>query len=184
VLDRLIQTDYSLLHMSHQIPPPVVSPPAADDLLPTNHLLWYDEDQSPYYVTQRYPADTAFSVPVGIFQRNCQCAILYTRTSSPQYHPGRSAYKLASPATISLSSRQYHSTLKWSSSFFPLLFGSHVSTWEPDRVEFPSPYSDGIITPQRTSDITASLLSFQKDIDDLVLQNETIMETHVLHSRE
>ncbi|KAF4332052.1 hypothetical protein FBEOM_14160 [Fusarium beomiforme] len=65
VLDRLIQTDYSLLHMPHQIPPPVVSPPAADDLLPTNHLLWYDEDQSPYYVTQRCPADTAFSVQEG-----------------------------------------------------------------------------------------------------------------------
>jgi hypothetical protein len=184
VLDRLIQTDYSLLHMPHQIPSPVVSPPAADDLLPTNHLLWYDEDQSPYYVTQRYPADTAFSVPVGIFQRNCQCAMLYTRTSSPQYHPGRSAYKLASPTAISLSSRQYHSTLKWSSSFFPLLLGTHVSKWELDRVGFLSPYGDGTIRPQSTSDITASLLSFQKDIDDLMLQNETIMEKHVLHSRE
>jgi hypothetical protein len=184
VLDFLIQTDYSLLLMPHQIPRPVVSPPAADDLLPTNHLIWYDEDQPPYYATQRYPADTAFSVPVGIFQRNCQYAMLYTRTSSPQYHLGRSAHKLASPAAISLSSRQYYSTLKWPNSFFPLLFETHASTWEPDRVEFPSPYSDGIITPQSTSDITESLLSFQKDIDDLVLQNETIMKTHVLHSRE
>jgi hypothetical protein len=184
VLDRLIQTEYSLHHMPHQIPPSVVSPPDADDLLPTNHLLWHDKDQSPYYVTQRYPADTAFSVPVGIFQRNCQCAMLYTRTFSPQYHPGRSAYKLASPAAISLSSRQYHSTLKGSSSFPPLLFETHVSAWEPDRVEFPSPYSDSIITPQSTSDISASLLSFQKDINDLVSQNEKTMETHILHSRE
>ncbi|KAM0418351.1 hypothetical protein ACHAPD_004710 [Fusarium lateritium] len=49
VLDCLIQTDYSFTHMPHQIPCPVVSPPAADDLLPTNHLPWYDEDQSPCY---------------------------------------------------------------------------------------------------------------------------------------
>lgn len=184
VLDRLIQTDYCLLHMPHQIPPPVVSPPAADDLLPTNHIIWYNKDQSPYYFTQRYPTDTALSVPVGIFQRNCQCAILDTRTSSPQYHPDRSAYKLASPAATPLSSRQYHSNLKGSSSSPPLLFGTHISTWEPEHVEFPSQYGDGIVTPQRTSDITASLLSFQKGISDLVLQNEKIMETHILHSNE
>jgi hypothetical protein len=183
VLDRLIQTDYSLLHKPHQIPPPLVSPPAADDLLPTNHLIWYNKDQSPYYIAQRYPTDTAFSVPVGIFQRNCQCAIFDTRASSPQYHPDRSAYELASPAAIPLSPRQYYSSPKGSSSS-PLLFGTHVSTWEPDRVGYPSPYSDGIVTPQRTSDITASLLSFQKDINDLVLQNEKKMETHILYSNE
>ncbi|RFN47071.1 hypothetical protein FIE12Z_8685 [Fusarium flagelliforme] len=173
VLDCLIQTDYSLLHMPHQIPPPVVSPPMADDLLPTNHLLRYDDDQAPYYVTQRYPADTAFSVPVGIFQRNCQCAMLYTRTSFPQYHLGRSAFKLASPTASSLPFRRYDSIMKWSSSFSPLLFETNVSTWEPDGAELFSPYGDGIPTPESTSDITESLLSFQKDIDDLVLQNET-----------
>ncbi|CAG7561809.1 unnamed protein product [Fusarium equiseti] len=166
VLDCLIQTDYSLLHELHRIPPPVVTPPMADDLLPTNHLLRYD-DHSPYYVSQRYPADTAFSVPVGIFQRNCQCAMLYTRTSFPHF-----AYKSASPAATSLPSRQYDSILKWSSSFSPLLFGTNPSTWEPDDVEFFSPYGEGITTPQSTSDISESLLSFQKDIDDLVLQNE------------
>lgn len=168
VLDCLIQTDYSLLHMPHQIPPPIVSPPLADDLLPTNHLLRFDDDKSPYYVTQRYPANTAFSVPVGIFQRNCQCAMLYNRTSFPQ-----SAYKSASPTANPLSSRQYDSILKWSSSFSPLLFGTHLSTWEPDGVEVFSPYGEGIATPDTISDITESLLLFQKDIDDLVLQNET-----------
>ncbi|KAJ4129103.1 hypothetical protein NW768_007634 [Fusarium equiseti] len=168
VLDCLIQTDYALLYMSHQIPPAVVAPPFADDLLPTNHLLRYEDDQSSCYVTQRYPADTAFSVPVGIFQRNCQCAMLYIRTSFPQ-----SAYKLASPVVTSLPSRKYDSILKWSSSFSPSLFSTHVSIWEPDGVELFSPYGEGIMTPQSTSDITESLLSFQKDIDDLVLQNET-----------
>ncbi|KAH7164957.1 hypothetical protein DER46DRAFT_684930 [Fusarium sp. MPI-SDFR-AT-0072] len=102
VLDRLVQTDYSLLHMPHQIPPAVVSPPAADDLLPTNHLLWYDEGQSPYYITQRYPADTAFSVPVGAFQRNCQYAMLYTGTPSPQSHSGPSAYEWTKPTVTSV----------------------------------------------------------------------------------
>jgi hypothetical protein len=108
VLDRLVQTDYSLLHMPHQIPPAVVSPPAADDLLPTNHLLWYDEDQSPYYITQRYPADTDFSVPVGPFQRNCQYAMLYTGITPPQSPAGPTAFELGShnvtsPSVLPLS---------------------------------------------------------------------------------
>ncbi|KAF5627018.1 hypothetical protein F52700_8501 [Fusarium sp. NRRL 52700] len=102
VLDRLVQTDYSLLHMPHQIPPAVVSPPVADDLLPTNHLLWYDEGQAPYYVTQRYPADTAFSVPVGAFQRNCQYAMLYTGTLSPQSPSDPSAYEWAKQTVTSM----------------------------------------------------------------------------------
>ncbi|KAI1046207.1 hypothetical protein LB505_009828 [Fusarium chuoi] len=103
VLDRLVQTDYSLLHMPHQTPPAVVSPPAADDLLPTNHLLWYDEGQSPYYVTQRYPADTDFSVPVGPFQRNCQYAMLYTGISPPQSPVGPTAFDLGNHTVTSAS---------------------------------------------------------------------------------
>ncbi|KAJ4267070.1 hypothetical protein NW762_003168 [Fusarium torreyae] len=168
VLDRLIQTEYSLGHMPHQIPSAIVSPPAADDLLPTNHLFWYDEDQSPYYVTQRYPADTTFSVPVGAFQRNCQYAMLCTRAPSPQYHLGPSAYELANPIVTSVSSRQYHSTLKRSSSFSPLLFGTDVWEWEPDRVGFHSRCGYNTTRPQSTSDTTASLPSSQEDIDDLI----------------
>ncbi|KAF4958955.1 hypothetical protein FGADI_2034 [Fusarium gaditjirri] len=102
VLDRLVQTDYSLLYMPHQIPPAIVSPPAADDLLPTNHLLWYDEGQSPYYITQRYPADTEFSVPVGAFQRNCQYAMLYTGTPFTQPHSGPLAFEFANPTVTSV----------------------------------------------------------------------------------
>ncbi|KAL6918348.1 hypothetical protein FSST1_009843 [Fusarium sambucinum] len=169
VLDCLIQTDYSFTHMSDQIPCPVVSPPTADDLLPTNQLPWYDEEQSTCYVTQRYPADTAFSVPVGIFQRNCQYAMLYARTS----HPGRSAYKFACSTTTPLSSKRYHSPMKWSISSPPLLSENFISEEEPDWFGCLSPFGDD-----------TSLLSFQKDIDDLILQNDEKLEKHILHSRE
>ncbi|KAM0542945.1 hypothetical protein ACHAPJ_012551 [Fusarium lateritium] len=169
VLDRLIQTDYSLLHMPYQIPSAVVPPPAADDLLPTNHLLRYEEDQSPYYVTQRYPADTEFSVPVGAFQRNCQYAMLCTRATSPQYHLGPPAYELANPTITPVSPIQYHSTLKRSNSLSPLLLGTDIWEWEPDRMGYLSRYGHNTIRPQSTSDTTASIPSSQEYMDDLIL---------------
>ncbi|EWG40149.1 hypothetical protein FVEG_02662 [Fusarium verticillioides 7600] len=79
VLDRLIHVDCSLIHMPLQVPSP-----AADDLLPTSNLIWHNQNQSPTRSVQRHPASVAPSVPLGPFQRNCQCAMLYTRAYSPK----------------------------------------------------------------------------------------------------
>ncbi|KAF5012711.1 hypothetical protein FDECE_1243 [Fusarium decemcellulare] len=79
VLDRLIHVDCSLTRMPLQVPSP-----AADDLLPTTNLVWSNQNQPPTRSVHRYPANVAPSVPVGPFQRNCQCAMLYTNAFSPE----------------------------------------------------------------------------------------------------
>ncbi|KAF7547571.1 hypothetical protein G7046_g8960 [Stylonectria norvegica] len=74
VLDRLIHVDCALMIM----PLHVVSP-ADDDLLPTTNIVWDKDTQRPTTTVQRHPANVAPAVPLGPFQRNCQCAMLYTR---------------------------------------------------------------------------------------------------------
>lgn len=81
VLDRLVHVDCSLIHMPLQVPAP-----AADDLLPTTHIGWTNHLQN--RMIQRNPASVAASVPVGPFQRNCQCAMLYTKALSPSPESG------------------------------------------------------------------------------------------------
>lgn len=83
VLDRLIHVDCSLIHMPLQVPAP-----APDDLLPTNNVGWDNQTQSPTRVTHRHAANISPSVPVGPFQRNCQCAMLYTKALSPSAETG------------------------------------------------------------------------------------------------
>ncbi|KAM5352336.1 hypothetical protein ACJ41O_005059 [Fusarium nematophilum] len=78
VLDRLVHVDCSLTRMPLQVPSP-----AADDLLPTTNLVWSNQNQPPTRSIQRHPANVAPSVPLGPFQRNCQCAMLYTKAFSP-----------------------------------------------------------------------------------------------------
>ncbi|CAM1500924.1 Fc.00g100860.m01.CDS01 [Cosmosporella sp. VM-42] len=77
VLDRLIHVDCNLTNM-----PLHVTHPAPDDLLPTTNLVWTKDSQTPTTTVQRHPASVSPSVPVGPFQRNCQCAILYTQALS------------------------------------------------------------------------------------------------------
>ncbi|KAF4976789.1 hypothetical protein FZEAL_6595 [Fusarium zealandicum] len=77
VLDRLIHVNCSLTRMPLQVPSP-----AADHLLPTTNLIWSNQNQPPTQSVQRHPANVAPSVPLGPFQRNCQCAMLYTKAFS------------------------------------------------------------------------------------------------------
>lgn len=83
VLDRLIHVDCGLIHMPLQVPAP-----AHDDLLPTTNVGWDNQTQSPTRTTMRHAANISPSVPVGPFQRNCQCAMLYTKALSPSPETG------------------------------------------------------------------------------------------------
>ncbi|KAK7433111.1 hypothetical protein QQZ08_000042 [Neonectria magnoliae] len=83
VLDRLIHVDCSLIRMPLQVPAP-----AADDLLPATNVGWNPQTQMQTRTIQRHPAGVATAVPVGPFQRNCQCAMLYTKALSPNPDSG------------------------------------------------------------------------------------------------
>lgn len=78
VLDRLVHVDCYLIHMPLQVPAPL-----PDDLLPTTNLVWNNQYPTPTRTIQRHPANVSPSVPLGPFQRNCQCAMLYTSAFAP-----------------------------------------------------------------------------------------------------
>ncbi|KAH7266460.1 hypothetical protein FSOLCH5_012632 [Fusarium solani] len=99
VLDRLIHVDCSLTRMPLQVPSP-----AADDLLPTTNLVWNNQSQQPARVIQRHPASVAPSVPLGPFQRNCQCAMLYSKAFSPS-QPGSADALLDNFVELDISTR-------------------------------------------------------------------------------
>ncbi|KAL0942309.1 fungal specific transcription factor [Colletotrichum truncatum] len=50
--------------------------PSEDDLLPTEHYLWDNEQNGTIKMCKRYPVTIPASVRVGAFQRSCQAAIL------------------------------------------------------------------------------------------------------------
>ncbi|KAI5462537.1 hypothetical protein BGZ63DRAFT_354818 [Mariannaea sp. PMI_226] len=83
VLDRLVHVDCNLVQMPLHVPAP-----AADDLLPTTNIGWDSRSQTPTRTIQRHPASVAPQVPLGPFQRNCQCAMLYTKALSLSSDPG------------------------------------------------------------------------------------------------
>lgn len=99
VLDRLIHVDCSLTRMPLQVPSP-----AADDLLPTTNLVWNNQSQQPARVIQRHPASVAPSVTLGPFQRNCQCAMLYSKAFSPS-QPGSADALLDDFVELDISTR-------------------------------------------------------------------------------
>lgn len=59
-----------------------VPSPVEDDLLPITNIVWDHHTQTPVRRIQRHPACVSPSVTLGAFQRNCQCAILFTRAVS------------------------------------------------------------------------------------------------------
>lgn len=78
VLDRLVHVDCFIIQMPLQ-----VQSPAPDDLLPMTNLVWNNQFPTPTRTVQRHPASVAPFVPLGPFQRNCQCAMLYTKAFAP-----------------------------------------------------------------------------------------------------
>lgn len=69
-----------------------VPSPAEDDLLPLTNIVWDSQAQTPMRQVQRHPASVSPAVVLGAFQRNCQCAILFTRAitwESETYWAGR-----------------------------------------------------------------------------------------------
>jgi hypothetical protein len=59
-----------------------VPSPVEDDLLPTVNYVWDHRLQAPARVVLHHPAGVGAHVTLGAFQRNCQCAILFTRALS------------------------------------------------------------------------------------------------------
>ncbi|KAH7149528.1 hypothetical protein B0J13DRAFT_307983 [Dactylonectria estremocensis] len=98
VLDRLIHVDCSLIHMPLQVPAP-----APDDLLPTTNIGWTNQMQN--RTTQRNPASVPTAVPVGPFQRNCQCAMLYTKAFSQSLESGAPDSLLDSFVELDIATR-------------------------------------------------------------------------------
>lgn len=93
-----------------------VQSPDADDLLPTTNLGWSKETQSPTKTVERHPANVSPSVPLGPFQRNCQCAILYTQAllgfSTPRISP-RDDYLELEAATRGLVEAMVYQSSRW-----------------------------------------------------------------------
>ncbi|KAH7148768.1 hypothetical protein EDB81DRAFT_474247 [Dactylonectria macrodidyma] len=98
VLDRLIHVDCSLIHLPLQVPAP-----APDDLLPTTNIGWTNQMQN--RTTQRNPASVPTAMPVGPFQRNCQCAMLYTKALSPSPESGAPDSLLDSFVELDIATR-------------------------------------------------------------------------------
>ena len=90
------------LHVSH---------PAPDDLLPTTNLVWTKDSQTPTTTVQRHPASVSPSVPVGPFQRNCQCAILYTKALT-----GLSQAPLEDFSELDIATRALVEAMVWQAS--------------------------------------------------------------------
>jgi hypothetical protein len=74
IVDRLLRVERRLMWKPFHVPSPV-----EDDLLPITNVVWDSQAQSPVKQVQRHPASVAPRVVLGAFQRNCQCAILFTR---------------------------------------------------------------------------------------------------------
>lgn len=74
ILSRLLRVERRLMWKPFHVPSP-----NEDDLLPTNNTVWDSQARKPIKTIQRHPANVSPSVTLGAFQRNCQCAILFTR---------------------------------------------------------------------------------------------------------
>lgn len=74
ILFRLLRVERRLMWKPFHVPSPT-----EDDLLPTNNTVWDSQARKPIKTIQRHPANVSPSVTLGAFQRNCQCAILFTR---------------------------------------------------------------------------------------------------------
>jgi len=74
IVDRLLRVERRLMWKPFHVPSPT-----EDDLLPTSNTVWDSQARKPVKTIQRHPANVSPSVTLGAFQRNCQCAILFTR---------------------------------------------------------------------------------------------------------
>ncbi|KFH41711.1 hypothetical protein ACRE_075970 [Hapsidospora chrysogenum ATCC 11550] len=87
IVDRLIRVERRLVWKAFNVPSPT-----DDDLLPTTNIVWDHQAQGPVRTVLRHPAGVSPTVTLGAFQRNCQCAILFTRAltwEAETYHAGR-----------------------------------------------------------------------------------------------
>lgn len=71
---RLLHVECKLMWLPFR-----VKSPSEDDLLPTINVIWDKQTQTRNTTIQRHTANVPPSIPLGIFQRLSQCAILLTR---------------------------------------------------------------------------------------------------------
>ncbi|KEY68979.1 hypothetical protein S7711_04642 [Stachybotrys chartarum IBT 7711] len=74
IVDRLLHVECKLMWLPFR-----VKSPSEDDLLPTINVIWDKQTQTRNTTIQRHTANVPPSIPLGIFQRLSQCAILLTR---------------------------------------------------------------------------------------------------------
>jgi len=145
IVDRLIRFERRLMWKEFHVPSPV-----EDDLLPTTNYVWNEQTGSPVRVVQRHPAGISPSVPLGAFQRNCQCAILSTRAlvwQTETYNSGRPP-SVASFAELDVATRslveamvlqastwgEYYECFATCTCLLLLLYCSYLCTIRPSEI--------------------------------------------------